>query len=71
MKAMVLHKIVNLSDQSHPLELRDIPKPVPKADEVLIRVNVCGVCHTEWMKLKEGLHHQIACGFGASSSRIC
>ncbi|MDN3671256.1 alcohol dehydrogenase catalytic domain-containing protein [Echinicola jeungdonensis] len=47
MKAMVLHKIVNLSDQSHPLELRDIPKPVPKADEVLIRVNVCGVCHTE------------------------
>lgn len=47
MKAMVLRKITNLSDNRSPLELADVAAPLPKADEVLIRVSACGVCRTE------------------------
>lgn len=31
----------------NPLQLRDIPLPVPGTGEVRIRVQVCGVCHTD------------------------
>lgn len=47
MKAMVLEKITDLSQNSEPLKLQDIPKPEPGEKEVLLRVQVCGVCHTE------------------------
>ncbi len=35
-----------LIDQS-PLELTDVPMPEPGAEDILIRINVCGVCHTD------------------------
>jgi propanol-preferring alcohol dehydrogenase len=35
-------------------ELVDVPKPVPVADEVLLRVRAAGVCHTD-MKIRDGL----------------
>lgn len=47
MKAMILPRIVSLDDTDQPLELVDLPRPVPADDEVLIRVAACGVCHTE------------------------
>lgn len=47
MKAMVLEDIKNLKEDHEPLELQDLPKPKIKQDEVLIKVRVCGVCHTE------------------------
>jgi propanol-preferring alcohol dehydrogenase len=47
MKAMLLHKICDLSVNDKPLEYADIPKPEAADGEVLLRVNVCGVCHTE------------------------
>jgi propanol-preferring alcohol dehydrogenase len=47
MKAMLLHRIVSLKDNPEPLTLADLPVPDPAPDEVLIRVNACGVCHTE------------------------
>ena len=47
MKAMVLHRLCDLSICSEPLELRDIPKPVPAEGEVLMLVSACAVCHTE------------------------
>ncbi len=47
MKAMMLNQIVNLVDNPNPLFLTDIPIPSPSADEVLIRITACGVCHTE------------------------
>jgi propanol-preferring alcohol dehydrogenase len=45
MKAMLLTRTGRLEDA--PLELRDVPEPVPTADEILIKVSACGVCHTE------------------------
>ena len=47
MKAMLLKRIVSLQDNPEPLTLADIPIPEPALDEVLIRINACGVCHTE------------------------
>jgi len=47
MKAMVLNGISDLNNNKTPLELRDLPEPAPKSNELLVRVSVCGVCHTE------------------------
>src|SRR5579871_3176484 len=45
MKAQVLDQPASLD--TNPLHLRDVEKPSPAADEVLVRVIVCGVCHTD------------------------
>jgi len=42
---MLLKKFAPI-DQN-PLELVDVPKPEPEPDEVLLRIKVCGVCHTD------------------------
>ena len=47
MKAMVLKKIVNLAVNRSPVELVDVAIPMPKENEILVKVSVCGVCHTE------------------------
>ena len=47
MKAMILNKITNLKKNRNPLELVDIPIPKPEKNEILLKVSVCGVCHTE------------------------
>ena len=47
MQAMVLAAITDLAKNRTPLEERDLPRPKPRAGEVLIRVSACGVCHTE------------------------
>lgn len=47
MKAMVLSQLCSLEENKTPLRLEDIPTPFPKENEILIRVSVCGVCHTE------------------------
>ena len=47
MRAMLLRRIVSLADVAAPLELAEIPTPEPQRGEVLLRVAVCGVCHTE------------------------
>jgi propanol-preferring alcohol dehydrogenase len=41
MKAMVLKK------PGQPLTLVELPKPKPKENEILIKVSVCGACHTD------------------------
>jgi propanol-preferring alcohol dehydrogenase len=45
MKAMVIAHTGRLEEM--PLELREVPQPVPAAGEILIKVSACGVCHTE------------------------
>ena len=47
MKAMVLNKLCSLEENKTPLELIDLPDPVPGEKEILVRVSACGVCHTE------------------------
>jgi propanol-preferring alcohol dehydrogenase len=47
MKAMVLKQITSLDENRAPLDLVDMPIPVPKEHEILLKVSVCGVCHTE------------------------
>jgi 6-hydroxycyclohex-1-ene-1-carbonyl-CoA dehydrogenase len=37
------------------LELRDLPRPVPTDDQVLVRVAGCGVCHTDIGFWKDGV----------------
>ena len=47
MKAMLLKKLGSFSENKAPLELVNMPDPVPGETEVLVRVSACGVCHTE------------------------
>ncbi len=47
MKAMILQKLGSISENKAPLEIADLPDPVPGETEILIRVSACGVCHTE------------------------
>lgn len=47
MKAYFLNKIYDLKTQAQPLEMVDTQVPVPKEDEILIKVSCCGICHTE------------------------
>lgn len=47
MKAWQLYGKYDLTTDSEPLTLTEIPIPVPGSEEILIRINCCGVCHTE------------------------
>ena len=33
--------------EANPLHLRDVPRPEPAADQVLVRVHACGICRTD------------------------
>jgi len=47
MKAMVLKGVSGFAENPSPLVSAEAPEPMPGEGEVLIRVAVCGVCHTE------------------------
>jgi len=47
MKALLLRRLGALDSLAAPLELADVPDPIPGPGEMLIRVSACGVCHTE------------------------
>jgi len=53
MKAAVLHEF------KKPLAIEDVRRPVPDANEVLIQVEACGVCHSD-LHLAEGDWPQLA-----------
>jgi propanol-preferring alcohol dehydrogenase len=40
-------KAAVLADFGQPLVLQDVARPEPEADEVLVQVEVCGVCHSD------------------------
>jgi alcohol dehydrogenase, propanol-preferring len=46
-KALLLPQIVNLADNAQPLHMAELPDPVPRDNEILVKVVACGVCHTE------------------------
>lgn len=46
-------KAIFLSSSRAPMEIREVAKPEPGDDEVLVKVSGCGVCHTDigfWMQ---------------------
>ncbi|RLE78213.1 MAG: alcohol dehydrogenase, partial [Thermoprotei archaeon] len=45
MKAMVLEEQKPIEEK--PLKLKDVPKPVPREKQVLIRIRACGICRTD------------------------
>jgi propanol-preferring alcohol dehydrogenase len=47
MKAMLLEALGSVAQNPRPLRLADVPDPTPGPGDVLVRVRVCGVCHTE------------------------
>ena len=47
MRAMLLKQIVSLQDCPEPLVAANLPIPEPAADEILVQVSACGVCHPE------------------------
>jgi len=47
MKAMVLNRVVNLQEDSHPLQRVEFPDPIPREREVLVKISACAICHTE------------------------
>lgn len=47
MRAWIIEKISDLTKESQPLALAEIPKPKPGKGEILIKIKACGVCHTE------------------------
>lgn len=47
MQTLLLKSLCRLEDNPAPLELADIPIPVPAPKEILIKISACGVCHTE------------------------
>jgi propanol-preferring alcohol dehydrogenase len=46
-------KAAILPDFGQPLRLEEVPRPEPEADEVLLQVEVCGVCHSD-LHIAEG-----------------
>lgn len=47
MKAMALNGTCDLNENKTPLEMVEMSKPEPGRGEVIIKITVCGVCHTE------------------------
>ena len=45
MRAVVLEKYSGI--ENRPLKLVDLPVPVPGKNQVLVKVSVCGACHTD------------------------
>jgi alcohol dehydrogenase, propanol-preferring len=46
-RAMVMEEVTSIADNPTPLRLVDLPAPRPATGEIRIRVQTCGVCHTE------------------------
>ncbi len=58
---------------AHDFRIEELPDPVPSDDEYLIRVNACGVCHSEihqWDKKIKGLNYPRYIGHEVSGEII-
>ncbi|HVR84337.1 MAG TPA: alcohol dehydrogenase catalytic domain-containing protein, partial [Planctomycetota bacterium] len=64
MKAAVLRVL------GSPLSLEDIPKPTPRAEEILIKVAACGVCHSDLHVMKGEIKFPVPCVLGHEISGV-
>lgn len=53
MKALLLRAPVSRDDIAHALQMADVRVPEPAAEDLLVRVTVCGVCRTD-LDIAEG-----------------
>lgn len=53
MRAMVLVKQSQI--EAKPLKLADLTKPVPEGNQILVKVSVCGLCHTDLDEIEGSL----------------
>lgn len=56
MKAAILEKITSLEENKQPLKMVELPKPVIGAEEILVKVSACGICHTELDEIEGRTH---------------
>jgi len=79
MKAMVLKEVSPIEEE--PLKMEDLPDPVPRPKQILVKISACGICHTELdeiegrlpPKLPMVLGHQIVGrveGLGSGATRF-
>lgn len=47
MRAMILNSVTGFKQTSGPLQAAELERPQPGHGEILIKISVCGVCHTE------------------------
>lgn len=47
MRAWIIDKVSDLTEENSPLKLVELPKPEPAEGQILVKVSTCGVCHTE------------------------
>jgi len=47
LKAYLLPQIYDLNKNENPLIYADVEQPRPTSNDILIKVSVCGICHTE------------------------
>ncbi len=48
---MALKRVSDFLKNSQPLELIDMPVPVPGEKEILVKVSRCGVCPTMFIRV--------------------
>ncbi|HLH74590.1 MAG TPA: alcohol dehydrogenase catalytic domain-containing protein, partial [Chloroflexota bacterium] len=58
MKAAILRQI------GTPLVVEEIPRPEPRTGEVLVKVQACGVCHTDLHVIKGEVQFPLPCVLG-------
>jgi S-(hydroxymethyl)glutathione dehydrogenase/alcohol dehydrogenase len=63
-------KAAVLTEVGGHLRLEDIPRPIPKAAEVLVKVTACGVCHTDLHVIKGEVKFPLPCVLGHEISGI-
>jgi S-(hydroxymethyl)glutathione dehydrogenase/alcohol dehydrogenase len=63
-------KATVLSEVGGHLILEEIPRPSPKAGEVLIKVAACGVCHTDLHVIKGEVKFPLPCVLGHEISGV-
>jgi succinate semialdehyde reductase (NADPH) len=63
-------KAAVLSEVGGHLTLEDIPRPSPKAGEVLVKVAACGVCHTDLHVMKGEVQFPLPCVLGHEISGV-